>query len=72
MIYPDRGEEWIDEECAPDSFPMAQPNLAAEASANRFSAAGGTGVVLVSVGFTDPARGIARNFLHWRVAISQL
>jgi len=46
MIYPDRGEAWIDEECAPDNFPMAQANLAAEASANRFSAAGGAGVVL--------------------------
>jgi nucleoside-diphosphate-sugar epimerase len=46
MIYPDRGAAWIDEDCAPDTFPMAQGNLAAEASANRFSAAGGTGVVL--------------------------
>ncbi len=46
MIYPDRGAAWIDEDCAPDNFPMAQGNLAAEASANRFSAAGGTGVVL--------------------------
>lgn len=46
MIYPDRREAWIDEGCAPDNFPLAQANLAAEASANRFSAAGGTGVVL--------------------------
>jgi nucleoside-diphosphate-sugar epimerase len=46
MIYPDRGVAWIDEDCAPDHFPMVQANLAAEASANRFSAAGGTGIVL--------------------------
>ncbi len=46
MIYPERGEAWIDEACPPDNFPMAQANLAAEASANRFSAAGGAGVVL--------------------------
>jgi len=46
MMYPDRGAAWIDEACAPDNFPMAQANLAAEASANRFSAAGGAGVVL--------------------------
>lgn len=46
MIYPDRGDAWIDEECPPDHFPMAQANLAAEANANRFSTAGGTGVVL--------------------------
>ncbi len=46
MMYPDRGDAWIDEQCPPDHFPMAQANLAAEASANRFSTAGGAGVVL--------------------------
>ncbi|HEY0739491.1 MAG TPA: NAD(P)-dependent oxidoreductase [Herpetosiphonaceae bacterium] len=46
MIYPDRGAAWIDEDCTPDHFPLAQGNLAAEASANRFAAAGGVGVVL--------------------------
>jgi nucleoside-diphosphate-sugar epimerase len=46
MIYPDRGAAWIEEDCAPDNFPMAQGNLAAEASANRFSATGSIGVVL--------------------------
>jgi nucleoside-diphosphate-sugar epimerase len=46
MVYPDRGSAWIDETCPPDHFPMAQANLAAEASAKRFSAAGGAGVVL--------------------------
>lgn len=46
MIYPDRGDAWITEECSPDNFPMAEGNLAAEASTERFSAAGGIGVVL--------------------------
>jgi nucleoside-diphosphate-sugar epimerase len=46
MMYPDRGAAWIDEACPTDTFPMAQANLAAEASANCFSAAGGAGVVL--------------------------
>jgi nucleoside-diphosphate-sugar epimerase len=46
MLYPDRGSEWIDEDVPTDLFPMARANLAAEANANRFSAAGGTGVVL--------------------------
>jgi nucleoside-diphosphate-sugar epimerase len=46
MLYPDRGAEWIDEDVQPDPFPMARANLAAEANAHRFSAAGGTGVVL--------------------------
>lgn len=46
MLYPDRGAEWINEKCPPDTYPMAQGNLAAEANAQRFSAAGGTGVIL--------------------------
>ena len=46
MIYPDRADAWIDEQCPPDPFPMAQANLAAEANANRFSTVGGAGVVL--------------------------
>lgn len=46
MVYPDRGAEWIDEDVTPDRYPMAEGNLAAEGSARRFTAAGGTGVVL--------------------------
>jgi nucleoside-diphosphate-sugar epimerase len=46
MLYPDRGAEWIDESVPTDRYPMARGNLAAEANANRFSAAGGAGIVL--------------------------
>ena len=46
MIYPDSDDRWIDESVAPDKFPLAQGNLAAEANAKRFTDAGGTGVVL--------------------------
>lgn len=46
MIYRDHGSEWIDEIWPTDDFPMAQSNLAAEASANRFSNSGGTGIIL--------------------------
>jgi len=46
MIYPDRGDEWIDEAVEPDPVPNSKGNLAAEASAQRFSEAGGTGIVL--------------------------
>lgn len=46
MIYRDGGSEWIDEDWPTDDFPMARSNLAAEASAQRFSAAGKTGVVM--------------------------
>ncbi len=46
MVYPDRGDEWIDEDVEPDPYPNARANLAAEASARRFSEAGGSGIVL--------------------------
>jgi nucleoside-diphosphate-sugar epimerase len=46
MIYRDKGSEWIDEDWATDDFPMAASNHAAESSARRFTASGGTGVIL--------------------------
>jgi nucleoside-diphosphate-sugar epimerase len=46
MIYPDRGDEWVDESVEPDRFPIALANLAAEANAARFTAGGGIGTVL--------------------------
>lgn len=46
MLYRDGGDRWIDESMPPGRYPAAKGNLAAEASAARFSAAGGTGVVL--------------------------
>ncbi|MEV7552009.1 NAD(P)-dependent oxidoreductase [Amycolatopsis sp. NPDC089917] len=46
MIYPDRGGEWIREDVPVERYPAALGNLAAEASTNRFTEAGGTGVVL--------------------------
>jgi nucleoside-diphosphate-sugar epimerase len=46
MLYPDSGSRWIDEDVPVDRYPLARANLAAEASANRFSTSGGTGVVL--------------------------
>lgn len=46
MIYPDGGSDWIDEDVPPDRFPMARPNLAAEANARRFAERGGVGTVL--------------------------
>ncbi|MPY79917.1 MAG: NAD(P)H-binding protein [Actinophytocola sp.] len=46
MLYPDRGDRWIDESVPVDPYPIARGNLAAEASARRFTEAGGGGVVL--------------------------
>jgi nucleoside-diphosphate-sugar epimerase len=69
MIYPDRADAWIDEQCPPDPFPLAQANLAAEASANRFSTAGGAGVVLRFGWFYGPgARHSEEFFAPWRAA----
>lgn len=46
MIYRDGGSHWIDEGWPVDEFPAAQPNLAAEANARRFTREGATGIVL--------------------------
>lgn len=46
MVYPDCGDRWITEDQTPDRYPMAESNLAAEASAQMFTDGGGTGVVL--------------------------
>jgi nucleoside-diphosphate-sugar epimerase len=46
MLYRDQGACWVDEDAPIDRYPMARGNLAAEANTHRFSAGGGTGVVL--------------------------
>lgn len=63
MVYPDRGAAWIDEDVAPDPYPNARGNLAAEASAHRFTDAGGTGVVLRLGLFYGPGARHSEQFL---------
>jgi nucleoside-diphosphate-sugar epimerase len=63
MLYRDRGDAWIDEDCPTDSFPMAHGNHTAEASANRFSAAGGVGVILRFGWFYGPGATHSEEFL---------
>ena len=63
MLYPDGGDTWIDESTPTDHYPMARANLAAEANANRFSAAGGTGVVLRFGWFYGPGAKHSEEFL---------
>lgn len=63
MLYRDGSDDWIDEDWPTDNFPMAHANHAAEASANRFTAAGGVGVVLRFGWFYDRAPHIAKSFL---------
>lgn len=63
MIYRDHGDKWIDEDWATDDFPMARSNHAAEASARRFTAAGGIGVVLRFGWFYGPGASHSEEFL---------
>lgn len=63
MVYPDRGNEWIDEDVQPDRYPNTKGNLAAEANANRFTAAGGTGVILRLGLFYGPTARHSQEFL---------
>src|SRR4051812_33671508 len=63
MVYPDRGDAWIDEDVEPDPYPNARGNLGAEASAMRFSAAGGDGVVLRLGLFYGPGAHHSEQFL---------
>ncbi|WP_370947209.1 NAD-dependent epimerase/dehydratase family protein [Amycolatopsis sp. cg5] len=46
MLYRDRGPRWVDEDAPVDDYPMTKGNLAAEASAKRFTSAGGAGIVV--------------------------
>jgi nucleoside-diphosphate-sugar epimerase len=63
MVYPDLGDEWIDEDVEPDRYPNARANLAAEASATRFSEAGGSGIVLRLGLFYGPGARHSEQFL---------
>jgi nucleoside-diphosphate-sugar epimerase len=63
MVYPDRGDEWIDEDVEPDPYPNALGNLAAEASARRFGEGGGSGIVLRLGLFYGPGARHSEQFL---------
>ena len=55
FTYPDRGDEWIDaESVAVEPTPPIRAVLDAEAAAQRFTEAGGTGVVLRFAAFYAP------------------
>jgi nucleoside-diphosphate-sugar epimerase len=53
-MYPDCGDEWIDEAVPPHPARYNRSTLDAERSAARFTHAGGTGVVLRYAGFYGP------------------
>lgn len=64
MVYPDRGDAWIDEDTEPDPYPNACGNLAAESSAHRFTDLGGIGVVLRLGLFYGPGARHSEQFLE--------
>lgn len=60
FVYPDRGDEWITEETVPEPNPRSQAaTMAATAQAARFTAGGGSGVVLRFGQFYGPDRASA-------------
>jgi len=63
MVYPDRGDAWIDEDVESDPYPNARGNLAAEASAARFREEGGVGIVLRLCLFYGPGARHSEQFL---------
>ncbi|MFE0028414.1 NAD-dependent epimerase/dehydratase family protein [Amycolatopsis sp. NPDC059021] len=63
MLYPDRGANWVNEDVPVDNYPMTRGNLAAEANARRFTAEGGTGVILRFGWFYGPGAAHAEQML---------
>jgi nucleoside-diphosphate-sugar epimerase len=63
MLYRDGGSAWIDEAWPTEQYPMALGNHAAEASANRFTGAGGVGIVLRFGWFYGPGARHSQEFL---------
>lgn len=53
-MYPDRGDEWIDETVPPRPVRYNRSTLDAERSATRFAQAGGSGVILRFAAFYGP------------------
>lgn len=64
MLYKDGGAQWLDEAWPVDNFPMAHSNLAAEASANRFTESGGKGIVMRFGWFYGPGAAHSEEFFQ--------
>jgi 2-alkyl-3-oxoalkanoate reductase len=63
-VYPDRGDEWIDESVPLQPLAYNRTVLDAEASAHRFNAAGRTGVILRFASFYGPDSYPLKDFLR--------
>lgn len=64
LVYRDNGSAWIDESWPTQAYPLARSNLAAEDSAERFTANGGAGVVLRFGWFYGPGARRSEQFLE--------
>jgi nucleoside-diphosphate-sugar epimerase len=74
FVYPDRGDEWIDEQVEPQPTPVTESALEAEANVARFTRHGRTGVVLRFAQFYGPGavhtRQAVRMAARWGIAPS--
>jgi nucleoside-diphosphate-sugar epimerase len=64
MLHADGGDRWLDEDSPVERYPTARGNHAAEASARRFTEAGGNGIVLRFGFFYGPGAAHAEQFLR--------
>lgn len=64
MLHADGGDRWLDEDDPVERYPTARGNHAAEASARRFTDAGGSGIVLRFGFFYGPGAAHAEQFLR--------
>ena len=64
LTYPDRGDRWIDERTALEPAAYNKTVLQAEESLARFSAAGGTGVILRFAAFYGPDATQVRSYIE--------
>ena len=63
LLYPDRGDKWIDETVPIDPAPYNRAVEDAERSAARFTQAGGVGVALRFASFYGPDSGFLRDMV---------
>lgn len=73
LAYPDNGAAWIDEDLPVDLFSITRSSAVAEANVNRFSDAGGTGVVLRFGAFYGPGSAQSSEMLamaRWRFVLA--
>ena len=64
-MYPDRGDEWIDETVAPEPVPHVRSAMEAERQARQFSEGGGTAVILRFAMFYGAGSSYTADTVSW-------